>query len=166
MATPGNEKEWRLNDVEVAAESTEHGQPVATSPLEKVVIENDLEKHLDTDLRAPSNHPQLLRLQSSTSGTTDFTDDVRDAKSQASTKPKKWYKRLNVLKWGKKPPVPETRQVSREFGAGILSLITFQWMAPIMRVSGENLASCLHVANLGRAGRILAHSGSRRYLAG
>ncbi|KAF2810073.1 P-loop containing nucleoside triphosphate hydrolase protein [Mytilinidion resinicola] len=135
MTTPGNEKEWHLNDQEVAPESTEHSQPVATSPLEEVVSDKDFEKDVDSGVKRPANHRrQLSRLDSTTSGTTDYTDDVLEAKSQASAKQKKWYRRLNVLKWGKKPPVPETRQVSREFHAGFLSLMTFQWMAPLMTV--------------------------------
>jgi ATP-binding cassette subfamily C (CFTR/MRP) protein 1 len=55
--------------------------------------------------------------------------------------PKKWYKKLNPLKWGTIPPVPEERQVSREYNAPFLSLIYFQWVAPIMSVSLRRPAS-------------------------
>ena len=47
---------------------------------------------------------------------------------------KKWYKTPNPLRWGQVPPVPDTREVSREYKAGMLSKITFQWMAPLIRV--------------------------------
>lgn len=46
-----------------------------------------------------------------------------------------WYSRLNPLK--RKPiPIPEERNVvSGEYRAGFLSLLTFQWMSPLMTVS-------------------------------
>ncbi|KAF2084152.1 ABC multidrug transporter-like protein [Saccharata proteae CBS 121410] len=53
---------------------------------------------------------------------------------QGQRKQKRWYKRLNPLKRGRKPEVPEERQVSREYGAGFWSMLTFNWMAPLMSV--------------------------------
>lgn len=47
---------------------------------------------------------------------------------------KPWYKNLNPLKRGKAIPVPAERSVSREHGASFLSMLTFHWMAPIMKV--------------------------------
>ena len=46
-----------------------------------------------------------------------------------------WYKKLNPLKWGGVPPVPDERIVSREHGAGFFSKLTFTWMTPLMTVS-------------------------------
>ena len=57
--------------------------------------------------------------------------NTKDLPPEAKT----WYKTPNPLRWGRVPPVPDTRAVSREYKAGILSKITFQWMAPLMRVS-------------------------------
>jgi hypothetical protein len=48
---------------------------------------------------------------------------------------RKWYQKLNPLRLRKIPPVPEERSVSPEYGAGILSVILFQWMSPLMNVS-------------------------------
>ncbi|OCK82842.1 hypothetical protein K432DRAFT_402511 [Lepidopterella palustris CBS 459.81] len=127
MSNSGDEKERQLNDQKVAAENTKEFGPIATEPLEAVVTEKDL----DIGSKRPDNRRILLRSESGASALTDSSDDVAVPKSEAGSK-KKWYKRLNFLKWGKKPPVPETRQVSREYHAGILSLITFQWMAPLM----------------------------------
>ncbi|KAH7166067.1 P-loop containing nucleoside triphosphate hydrolase protein [Dactylonectria macrodidyma] len=45
---------------------------------------------------------------------------------------KSWHKKLNPLRWGPPPPVPTEKTVSREFKAGFFSLLTFQWMAPLM----------------------------------
>ncbi|KFZ13175.1 hypothetical protein V501_03838 [Pseudogymnoascus sp. VKM F-4519 (FW-2642)] len=57
--------------------------------------------------------------------------------SAATTMPtveekKPWYKTPNPMRWGSIPPIPEERQVSREATAGWFSLLTFQWMAPVM----------------------------------
>ncbi|OBT52768.1 hypothetical protein VE04_05839 [Pseudogymnoascus sp. 24MN13] len=45
---------------------------------------------------------------------------------------KPWYKTPNPMKWGSIPPIPTERGVSREATAGWFSLLTFQWMAPVM----------------------------------
>ncbi|PGH16379.1 hypothetical protein AJ80_05229 [Polytolypa hystricis UAMH7299] len=47
---------------------------------------------------------------------------------------KRWYRRLNPLRWGGIPPLPEQRQVSPEYGASWYNQITFNWMTPVMRV--------------------------------
>ncbi|KAE8419738.1 P-loop containing nucleoside triphosphate hydrolase protein [Aspergillus pseudocaelatus] len=44
-----------------------------------------------------------------------------------------WCK-LNLLRSRNIPPVPQERQVSREYGANFASLITFQWVAPIVKL--------------------------------
>ena len=137
MSTPRDEKEWRLNDQEVAAESTRDSEPVATEPLEAIGTEKELEKELEVGTEKVTRK-YISRFES---GVTDSSDDVVGAKSEASGR-RKWYRRLNLLRPGKKPEIPETRQVSREYHAGFLSVLTFQWMAPLMSVSNilaENL---------------------------
>ncbi|KAL4783811.1 P-loop containing nucleoside triphosphate hydrolase protein [Aspergillus varians] len=62
------------------------------------------------------------------------------SESTASADPKpqlrKWYHRLslNPLRLQKVPPMPDERSVSHEHGASFLSLATFQWMSPLMKV--------------------------------
>jgi ATP-binding cassette, subfamily C (CFTR/MRP), member 1 len=66
------------------------------------------------------------------------TDTSAATGATAPSKPpekQSWHRKLNPLRWGGIPPVPEERQVSREYTAGFLSLVTFQWMAPLMSVS-------------------------------
>lgn len=58
-------------------------------------------------------------------------------------KQKPWYKTPNPMKWGSIPPIPTERGVSREATAGWLSLLTFQWMAPVMTVSALYLRAQL-----------------------
>ncbi|KAF2708545.1 P-loop containing nucleoside triphosphate hydrolase protein [Pleomassaria siparia CBS 279.74] len=123
------EKDWRLNDPQVAAESTKQYQPIVTEPLAVVgsgnVVEADFEKR--------STRGNLSRLQSSTSAHSETSEDVSDTKSSVGAK-KTWYKRLNPLKRSRKPPVPAERAVSREYQADWFSRLTFQWMAPLMTV--------------------------------
>lgn len=54
---------------------------------------------------------------------------------QPAKQKKSWYRKLNPLRWQEAPPVPEERTPSREHGAPFLSVVTFQWMSPLMRVS-------------------------------
>lgn len=61
------------------------------------------------------------------------------AESNVVQPKKPWYKNLNPLRWGGIPPVPETRKVSREYNAPFLSLVYFQWMAPMMSVSASRV---------------------------
>jgi hypothetical protein len=72
-------------------------------------------------------------------------EEVKTGATEASTiapvrsgpKPEKksWHKKLNPLRWGSPPPVPEKQVKSREHDAGFLSKLTFQWMGPLMHVS-------------------------------
>ncbi|KAG5920986.1 hypothetical protein E4U42_006011 [Claviceps africana] len=55
------------------------------------------------------------------------------ASSTVQTSPSKpWYRQKNPLRWGRVPPVPRERIVSREYTAGFFSKLTFQWMNPLM----------------------------------
>ncbi|KAJ9296060.1 hypothetical protein DTO271G3_5635 [Paecilomyces variotii] len=67
--------------------------------------------------------------QSSTSDSTQNPSDAKPAKQGC-----KWYPLLNPLRLQKIPPLPSERTVSREYGANFLSVITFQWMWPLMNV--------------------------------
>ncbi len=45
---------------------------------------------------------------------------------------KPWYKQPNPLRWGKTPPVSSEREVCPEHTAGFFSLLSFQWISPLM----------------------------------
>lgn len=66
--------------------------------------------------------------------TTTYSAAALESPASNSTGKKPWYKNLNPLKRGKAPPVPAERTVSKEYGASFLSILTFQWMAPLMKV--------------------------------
>ncbi|KAL1964629.1 hypothetical protein VTN77DRAFT_6803 [Rasamsonia byssochlamydoides] len=67
----------------------------------------------------------------SSSGSEDHHDDAAAKPNGRRTK-SKWYRKLNPLRLQKIPPVPKERAISREYGANFFSIITFQWMAPLM----------------------------------
>ncbi|PVI00243.1 hypothetical protein DM02DRAFT_527341 [Periconia macrospinosa] len=115
-------EEWRLQDQEVAAQQPKEYEPIIDEPLETTKVE-----------KVNSRGGNLSRFQSSTSGVSSFSGELSSTRSSTVAR-KKWYKRVNPLKWGKKPPIPEKREVSAEYRAGFLSRLTFQWMAPLMVV--------------------------------
>ena len=101
--------------------------PDAHEPLENVGAEKELEARGSTKVEALE--------KTTTRSTIDSANDDFSKIDTQSTAPKKiWYKRMNPLKRRKRPPVPEERMVSREYNANFLSLLTFQWMAPLMTV--------------------------------
>ncbi|KAK7522124.1 P-loop containing nucleoside triphosphate hydrolase protein [Phyllosticta citriasiana] len=134
MADSGREKQdWQFNATEAAATATtiHPDEPVATAPLDRVVTEKELnpDSHPHGDSKDASATPRSVSEGS--------TDDVVETKSQTpkvETQKREWSRTLNPLKWGKLPPVPEERTVSKEYGANWLSQLTFQWMSPIMSV--------------------------------
>lgn len=85
---------------------------------------------------AAETHREVRRTRSyatDASATTQATSHRPGADEEgAGGKKKPWHKRLNPLRWGPVPPVPEQREVSREYGAGFFSKLFFQWQQPIM----------------------------------
>ncbi|OAQ99709.1 hypothetical protein LLEC1_02722 [Akanthomyces lecanii] len=45
---------------------------------------------------------------------------------------KTWKQKLNPLRWGGTPEIPQERIVSREYGANFFSQLFFNWMTPLM----------------------------------
>jgi ATP-binding cassette subfamily C (CFTR/MRP) protein 1 len=108
----------------------------------------DLEEKLSLDLPESKGGSDSLPRKSESAGDEEKHTGLHLAQTYATTasamtgpepqaipKQKPWYKNLNPLRWGKIPPVPEVRTVSREYNAPFLSLVYFQWIAPIMKVS-------------------------------
>lgn len=92
-------------------------------------------------MSAPDPLPQAVvvedeKLQAADSSRSASGDEAKapDAVLQPPTPKKKWHQRLNPLRWQAPPPVPEERTHSREYEASFFSIITFQWMSPLMRV--------------------------------
>ena len=125
MAESGKqEKEYASTDPVGAVNETNSTEPVATEPLQYVASESDISSS-DQDQKK-GGQPVVRRTVTATTTTSTLT-----VESQAKEKIP-WYKCLNPLKKSIKPPIPKERKVSREYGASFLSLLTFQWMAPLM----------------------------------
>ena len=124
MAESGRqEKEYASTDPVGAVNDTHTSEPVATEPLQVVVSDSD------STSSEPKNKDRATASRTLSTTTTTSTQ----APELESEGKKPWYKSLNPLKSRTKPPIPKERIVSREYGASFLSLLTFQWMAPIMR---------------------------------
>jgi ATP-binding cassette, subfamily C (CFTR/MRP), member 1 len=92
-------------------------------------------------LEVPKNTRRLTRgksqdgagLEKVESAVTDFTDASSAAYPEAAKDEEKlpWHRRINPLRRNP-PPIPEERAVCREYNASFLSLLTFQWINPLM----------------------------------
>ena len=138
MAEDGRQdKEFLSTDPLVAVNQTNNAEPVATEPLQYVVSDSESSSDAEKKEYNEKSDDELERSEQVTrTVTTATTTSTLTVESAPNTPQKKkpWYKRLNPLKRSTKPPVPKERKVSREYGASFLSLLTFQWMAPIMSV--------------------------------
>lgn len=123
-ASISHEGKYPPADPEAAAIEPVTAEPMPASKIESEPSSTDIEKSFPLD---------ATRVATQTTVTSALTMDPESESSDSETD-KPWYKRLNPVK-KKKIPVPKERTVSREYGASFLSLLTFQWMAPIMKVS-------------------------------
>ncbi|QQK41347.1 ABC transporter, integral membrane type 1 [Penicillium digitatum] len=73
------------------------------------------------------------KLQGVTSTSAPDESKASDLDVQPAQKTE-WYRRLNPLRLQKIPPVPAERSVSLEYGASFFSVISFEWMSPLMKV--------------------------------
>ena len=135
MADP-LDKELKAPDAEAAALQPTKLDPSGDSDEDRIDKneEKDLdeEKRIDDSSKDESRGPELREVRTAASAATTAT--------RATTQPgppekKPWHKNLNPLRWGSLPPVPPERMASREYQAGFFSMLTFQWMAPLMTVS-------------------------------
>ena len=124
MAESGKqEKEYASTDPVGAVNETNSSEPVATEPLQYVESDSDTSS---SKQQRKEGQPHVHRTVTATTTTSTLTVESQPKEV------KPWYKRLNPLKRSIKPPVPKERRISREYGAPFLSLLTFQWMAPLM----------------------------------
>ena len=131
MAEAGRqEQEYGFGDPVAAAHETNTSEPVATPPVQYVSSDSDVsssdEKEEDRGVS------RTLTTATAATATTTTSSLTVESQTQDPSPGKAWYKRLNPLKRSRRPQVPKERTVSREHGAGFFSLLTFQWMAPLM----------------------------------
>nr|POE51663.1 oligomycin resistance atp-dependent permease yor1 [Quercus suber] len=149
--TPLPEQRWASNTDTSNPYDTNHAEPVAEAPLEVVSSESDLNEEKivdrekaeeyssssqDGDEKSRPVMPRVERTQSNwttATGTSIATEDAR-SNGEVVRRKRTWGERINPLKKKIPPPVPAERGVSREYQAGFFSMLTFQWMAPLMTV--------------------------------
>jgi ATP-binding cassette subfamily C (CFTR/MRP) protein 1 len=149
-AGSGHDKEKEYEtvtaDQTLAVENTNHEEPLDSDNDERQDKEymhitahggasNGSGSDLDDEkLQLQQHEQQQLDVSRTKSYATDASA-ITGIESHVDEPKKPWYKQLNPLRWGKVPPVPETRGVSREYTASFLSLVYFQWVAPMMAAS-------------------------------
>lgn len=144
MTNPGQEKEYTPTDPVSSANATDSDEPIDVDGEEKDFVESS--SPVDESVRHslsgddPVENEKKLQLQQTKSYATSNSVFTR-TESNVEQPKKPWYKNYNPLRWGGIPPVPETRKVSREYNAPFLSLLYFQWMAPLMSVSPTKASS-------------------------
>lgn len=140
-----------LNTEIPIAQTASHAEPVTDRPLNIVSSESDLNEETilekeavedssssqdgdEKDRKDISNRRTVERTQSNWTTATGTSIATEDAQHDADAAPRKrtWGQKLNPLKRKTSPPVPTEREVSREYNAGFFSMLTFQWMAPLM----------------------------------
>lgn len=130
----------------------EHAEPLADVPLERVANEHELndEKVYDREAIEESSdsqddeekeknivRPAVERTRSNWTTTTGTSAATSIAEQESPADPPRkrtWGEIINPLKRKNLPPVPKERLPSREYKASFFSMLTFQWMAPLMSV--------------------------------
>ncbi|TQV91051.1 ABC metal ion transporter [Cordyceps javanica] len=80
---------------------------------------------------APSDSLNLNELTVTQTNATDASVGTT-ATGLPPQEKKTWKQKLNPLRWGGVPEIPQERIISREYGASIFSQVFFNWMTPLM----------------------------------
>ncbi|KAG6133513.1 hypothetical protein E4U38_002770 [Claviceps purpurea] len=147
MADPPESKELRATDVAAAGtaptvqvQRTGHDDPQSNGDGEQLHHGHGVDREAIDDDKARNSLVQgpedVISRKNALNATKSNATDASQLTLAPSTVPpppsKPWYKQRNPLRWGRIPPVPEERIVSREHDAGFFSKLTFQWMTPLM----------------------------------
>ena len=113
------------------AELAHREEAVCIEPLQQVGAAQDLEKH-----GFNYSEKDAFRANTTQSSSPSRSDSGDESKAKANPDPPKapWHHRINPLRTGRIPPIPEKRTISREKGAHFFSLLTFQWINQLMTV--------------------------------
>ena len=147
----GSEAEKALHDNTIEAPGPQEPiqtEPLAEEPLERVGSDSELndEKQVDyeavetssqddSDIEKRRTPTELARTRSN--WTTNTENSVATEIEQPTPQPprkRKWSEKINPFKSKHLPPVPKERLASREQTAGFFSILTFQWVSPLMSV--------------------------------
>ncbi|RFU34609.1 hypothetical protein B7463_g1692, partial [Scytalidium lignicola] len=133
MSNAGQEKEVQSISSSGAIQSSSHEEPFGVDSEKQskdVSSDSDSSHHGDDPEKEVEDDKSPNLEQTKSYATSALTRTDSHVEVPAQKRP--WYKNLSPLRWGKIPPVPEQRGVSREYTASFLSMVYFQWMAPIM----------------------------------
>jgi ATP-binding cassette subfamily C (CFTR/MRP) protein 1 len=106
---------------------------MAAASQAPVLTAAELQHAEELDEKLPDEKLEAT-LSSTSSSSSDADEDAVNLAKSKHRKPGS-ARRFNPLRWQKVPPVPKERIVSREYGANFFSVVSFQWMAPLMHVS-------------------------------
>lgn len=135
MAHAGEKEDMKeLDPVGIATNSEIHPDLVAEdrddSSAEEIAV-FDHEKSAGQYEKDLGGHAaELTRYQTDATNATSIADVPAESGKDTRSRWKRW----NPLK-RKPPPIPEVRGESREYKASFWSMLTFQWVTPIMSVS-------------------------------
>lgn len=123
-----------------------------SEPATPASVYDDPEKEIRKEDDSDEHQVEREELKHTQSRATDTSTITRTTTRTSVPAKKLWYKKINPLLWGPVPPVPQEREVSREYGAGFFSRLTFQWMAPLMSVSvvPVRIGPIVLIENIGR----------------
>lgn len=138
---PIPEKVWTSGDANPPPDTDAlRPEPVAEEPFERVADAKDanIENVVDKDmvdakaLEEGKSDGRQEQFERSSSGWSSSNSD--SSKNAVPPAKQSWSEKINPLKKKNKPPIPQERTVCPEYNASFFSLLTFQWMAPIMSV--------------------------------
>ncbi|RMZ89115.1 hypothetical protein DV736_g3657, partial [Chaetothyriales sp. CBS 134916] len=124
MAVP----EERRGSVDGLSQTTIEGRDIEEAPKPVRGLE------VPQQAQEKSSVGEDVTLEKVVLSTTTTSDHSAAIAAPREPEKKSWLQRLDPLRQGKPPPVPTERTVCREYFAGFLSLLTFQWINPLMTV--------------------------------
>lgn len=141
MTHAGEEKDMKeLDPVGIATNSEIHPDLVAedrydSSEEDVRVFDHEKSANYHEKEKDLAHTTELTRHRTDATGVTSISEELPPGKDTRS----RWI-RWNPLK-RKPPPIPKVRGESREYTASFWSMLTFQWVTPIMSVSLPMLSS-------------------------
>ncbi|CAK7197677.1 ATP-binding cassette transporter yor1 [Sporothrix eucalyptigena] len=130
------------NEKEHEREINDGPDPISSSAVrttdEDVISEKDVamgameqDSELDDEQANRVQQEEINRIRSH--ATEASVASAATSAAAVSTKPKTFMQKLNPLRWGKTPAVPDVRTVCPEDKANFFSKLIFHWQGPLMR---------------------------------
>lgn len=130
------DKDTKKTPDPLAAVATQISEPTpAVITLDSPLSEKSegTDSHSQLDEKSHIDDAQENELTPTRTNATDAS--VGTTATAQPSQEKTWKQKINPLRWGAVPPIPQERIQSREYGASIFSKLFFNWMTPLMTVS-------------------------------